>query len=90
LRDATAADDAVREPLAAEIRRRDVQRTLVDLMRAHGPLRQSLTADQAADTYSALASPDLYLLLTTHPGWTPDQFQACLTGSLQHLLLPDP
>jgi AcrR family transcriptional regulator len=91
LRDATAADDAVREPLAAEIRRRrDVQRTLVDLIRAHGPLRQSLTADQAADTYSALASPDLYLLLTTHHRWTPDQFQAWLASSLQHLLLPDP
>ena len=91
LRDAAAADDALREPLAADIdRRRRFQRTLVGLIRAHGSLRDSLTADQAADTYSALANPDLYLLLTIHHGWTADHYQAWLATSLQHLLLPDP
>lgn len=91
LRDAAAADDALREPLAADIdRRRDFQRTLVDLLRARGPLRENLTADQAADTYSALANPDLYLLLTTHHGWTAGHYQAWLASSLQRLLLPDP
>ena len=76
-------------PLAAEIdRRRDFQKTLVDLVRAHGPLRHSLTPSQAADTYSALANPELYLLLTTHHGWTPSQFQTWLADSLQLLLLP--
>jgi hypothetical protein len=70
--------------------RRDFQRALVDLIRTRGPLRESLTADQAADTYSALANPDLYLLLTIHHGWTGDHFQAWLASSLQHLLLPDP
>jgi hypothetical protein len=91
LRDAAAADDALREPLAADIdRRRHFQHALVGLIRAHGPLRDSLTADQAADTYSALANPDLYLLLTIHHGWTADHYQAWLATSLQHLLLPDP
>jgi AcrR family transcriptional regulator len=91
LRDAAAADDALRGPLTADIdRRRDFQRTLVDLIRARGPLRESLTANQAADTYSALANPDLYLLMTIHHRWTPDHFQAWLASSLQHLLLPDP
>ena len=91
LRDAAAADDALRAPLAAEIdSRRRFQRALVDLIRTRGPLRQSLTADQAADTYSALANPDLYLLMTIHHGWTADRFQAWLASSLQRLLLPDP
>ncbi|HEY1004130.1 MAG TPA: TetR family transcriptional regulator [Streptosporangiaceae bacterium] len=90
LRDAAAADDALREPLAADIdRRRDFQRTLIDLIRARGPLRENLTADQAADTYSALANPDLYLLLTVHHGWTAAHYQAWLASSLQRLLLPD-
>ena len=89
LRDAAAADDTLKEHLAAEIdRRRDFQQTLVDLLRAHGPLRDSLTPSQAADTYSALANPELYLLLTTHHGWTPGQFQTWLADSLQLLLLP--
>ena len=40
LRDAAAADGTLREHLAAEIdRRRGFQRTLVDLVHAHGPLR---------------------------------------------------
>ena len=81
----------LREPLAADIdRRRHFQHTLVGLIRAHGPLREGLTADQAADTYSALANPDLYLLLTIHHGWSADHYQAWLATSLQHLLLPDP
>lgn len=60
----------------------------LSINRARGPLRESLTADQAAETYSALANPDLYLLLTTHHGWTADHYQAWLATSLQHLLLP--
>ena len=89
LRDAAAADGALREHLAAEIeRRRDFQRTLAQLVHARGPFRDGLTTDQAADTYSALANPDLYLLLTGHHGWTADQYQAWLASSLQLLLLP--
>ena len=89
LRDAAAADDTLQEHLAAEIdRRRDFQRALVELVRARGPLREGITIDQAADTYSALANPELYLLLTTHYRWTADQFEAWLADSLQLLLLP--
>ncbi len=91
LRDAAAADGTLREHLAAEIsRRRGFQRTLVDLVHARGPLRDGLTPEQAADTYSALANPDLYLLLTSHHGWTPSQYQAWLADTLQRLLLPAP
>jgi AcrR family transcriptional regulator len=91
LRDAAAADPALRQALTAEIRRRqDFQRALVDLVHACGPLRDGLSPGQAADTYSALASPDLYLLLTTHHGWTADRYQAWLVHSLQLLILPEP
>ena len=88
LRDAAAADDVLREHLAADInRRRDFQRNLVELVRAGGPLRDGLTTGQASETYSALANPDIYLLLTTHHGWSADQFQTWLADSLQRLLL---
>lgn len=77
--------------LAEEIsRRRDFQAALVNLVRARGPLREGLSADQAADTCSALANPELYLLLTVHHGWTADQVQAWLATSLQLLLLDTP
>jgi AcrR family transcriptional regulator len=91
LRDAAAADDALREHLAAEIdRRRKFQQTIVKLITVTGPLRQDLTPENAAETYSALANPDLYLLLTTHHRWSPSRYQAWLTDSLQHLLPEQP
>jgi AcrR family transcriptional regulator len=91
LRDAAAADGALREALTADIsRRRDFQRAVAGLVHTRGPFRDGLTTSQAADTYSALANPDLYLLLTTHHGWTADHYQAWLASSLELLLLPDP
>jgi AcrR family transcriptional regulator len=88
LRDAAAADGELRQQLAAEIhRRREFQRKLVKLIRANGPLRKGLTVEQAADTYSALANPETYLLLTDHHGWTPDRFQAWLADGIERLLL---
>jgi AcrR family transcriptional regulator len=88
LRDAAAADGQLCQHLAAEIHgRREFQQTLVELIRAKGQLRNGLTIDQAADTYSALANPETYLLLTHHHGWTPDRFQAWLADSIERLLL---
>ena len=91
LRDAAAADSALRGPLTADInRRRDFQRTLAEIVHARGPFRGGLTTEPAAETYSALANPDLYLLLTTHHRWTANQYQAWLARSLRLLLLPEP
>jgi AcrR family transcriptional regulator len=88
LRDAAAADHGLRDHLAADIaRRRRFQRAIAELISAHAPLRDGLTLDQTADTYSALANPDLYLLLTIHHRWTADRYQAWLADSLEHLLL---
>jgi AcrR family transcriptional regulator len=90
LRDAAATDDLLREHLAAEIeRRRDFQRALIERVRAAGPLRERLTTAHSADTYSALANPDLYLLLTTHHHWSADRYEAWLADGLRRLLLPD-
>jgi len=91
LHDAAAADEALRAQQAAEIaRRRRFQRTLVELIGAHEALRADLTVDQAADTYSALANPEVYLLLTQHHQWTPARYQAWLADSLERLLLREP
>ena len=91
LRDAAAADDGLGEHLDAEIgRRRRFQRTIVELIVTRGPLRQGLTLDEAADTYSALANPEVYLLLTIHHRWSADRYQAWLADSLRHLLLTQP
>jgi AcrR family transcriptional regulator len=89
LREAADADQALRAYLADETsRRRQFQRDMVGLVLSRGPLRPGLSAGQAADTYSALASPDLYLLVTTYHGWTADEHQAWLTDCLLRLLLP--
>jgi AcrR family transcriptional regulator len=88
LRDAAAADETLRAQLAAEIaRRRRFQRTLVELISAQGALRAGLTREQAGDTYSALANPDVYLLLTRHHRWSAARYQAWLADSLDRLLL---
>lgn len=91
LRDAAAADDGLSAHLAGEIdRRRKFQRTIVKLIAATGPLRQGLTVENAADTYSALANPDLYLLLITHHRWSASRYQAWLADGIRHLLLAQP
>jgi hypothetical protein len=38
-----------------------------------------VSADDAAETYSTLANPDLYLLLTGEHGWTPQRYETWLT-----------
>jgi hypothetical protein len=86
-RDAAAAEETLREHLEADIaRRRKFQRTIVELISATGPLRQDL--DPAADTYSALANPDVYLLLTHHHGWSANQYQAWLADGLPAISPP--
>ncbi len=78
LGDFVAADHAARR-----LRQRDNIRTIA----ANGPLR--LPIEAAADTYSTLASPDTYLLLTDQFGWTPERYQEWLLDTVARLLLPD-
>ncbi len=90
LRSAASAD-----PNAAELQRRDTkrrgdgQRVYIDMLLANGPLRQGLTPDDAAATYSALSNPSTYALLVGERGWTSDHFEQWLGDSLTRLLLPN-
>jgi hypothetical protein len=46
-----------------------------------------LTADDAADTYSALSNPSAYALLADERGWSPDKFEQRLGDNMTLLLL---
>jgi AcrR family transcriptional regulator len=88
LRNAIAADPAVASfERSDEQRRRRIQAAYIDMLLANGPLRDGLTADDAAATYSALANPNNYDLLITRRGWTPDHYESWLADSLTRLLL---
>jgi hypothetical protein len=45
------------------------------------------TADDAADTYSALSNPSAYALLADERGWSPDKFEQRLGDNMTLLLL---
>lgn len=68
--------------------RRRSQYALISLLTVNGPLR--LDADAAAETYAALANPDLYLLLIDEHGWTPERYETWLADTLTRLLISDP
>lgn len=88
LRSAAASD-----PKAAELQRRDAkrrgdgQRVYIEMLLANGPLRDGLTADDAAATYSALSNPNAYALLVDERAWTADKFEQWLGEALTLLLL---
>ncbi len=64
-------------------------RTFVRDVAEASPLREGLTVDRAADIVWTLNSTDVYLLLTSDRGWTPDEFEGWLADTWQRLLLPD-
>jgi AcrR family transcriptional regulator len=59
------------------------------LARAHA-LRPELRERDAADIIHALMSPEIYRLLVVDRGWTPERYEAWLTGILIDQLLPPP
>lgn len=88
LRSAGTGDPELGDYIAADhALRRERQRANIHKIAANGPLR--LPTDTAADTYSALANPDVYLLLIDHFGWTPAQYRTWLVETTQRLLLPE-
>jgi AcrR family transcriptional regulator len=72
--------------LLARIHRERLEnlRTFVVALAANGLLRQEPEA--ALDTVWALASPELYLLLTTTRGWNRERYRDWLAESLARLL----
>jgi AcrR family transcriptional regulator len=86
LRSAGTGDPELGQYVAADhAARRERQRDNIATIARNGPLR--LPAEVAADTYSALANPDLYLLLVDHFGWSAHQFRAWLVETAAYLLL---
>lgn len=84
---------AAADPRAAELtrehhqRRLQGQRAYIDLLLANGALR--LDAEEAAATYSALASPTNFGILVGDLGWSADRFQEWLERTLVRVLLDD-
>ena len=84
------ASAAPAEPALADLHRRlhDARlrnlRTVPPMLARHGPLR--VDEEAAAETIWALASPDLYVLLTATRGWSHERFAAWLAESLERLL----
>jgi AcrR family transcriptional regulator len=52
-------------------------------------LRPGLTPERAADTFSALASPELHHLLTTRRGWSQQRYARWLEATIHAALLSD-
>jgi AcrR family transcriptional regulator len=88
LRNAGTGDPELAEFVANDhALRRESQRANIQFIAEGHPLRLGL--DEAADTYSALANPDVYLLLIDRFGWTAEDYRAWLADSVTRLLLAD-
>lgn len=55
-----------------------------------GSLRSTLRARDAADVIHALMSPEVYRLLISDRGWSPERYEQWLTATLIEQLLPPP
>jgi AcrR family transcriptional regulator len=83
---------ADKETFAADLGRRLLQDRLAvhtERVRRYlgGDLRAGLSASEAGERYCALASPELYHVLTVEFDWTADQHRAWLTDLLEIELL---
>ena len=89
LRSAGTGDPELGAFIAADhAARRERQRNNIHTIAHNGQLR--VATDVAADTYSALASPDTYLLFTDQFGWSAQQYQPWLVETATRLLLTRP
>ena len=87
MRDAAAADPAVRRLLLEDDQRRYLtQQALVDLVIGAGSLRPGCDRDHAVATFFALVNSHGYQLLATQLGWGPDDWRQWLTGVLDREL----
>ena len=87
MRDAAAADPAVRHLLREDDERRYLtQQALVDLITGAGALRPGCDRDHAVATFFALVNSYGYQLLAGHLGWSQADWQRWLTGVLDREL----
>lgn len=88
MRDAAAADPAVRQLLREDDQRRYLtQQALVDLIIGQDSLRADCDRDHAAATFFAMVNSHCYQLLARHLGWSPADWQQWLTSVLDRELL---
>ncbi len=90
IRDAAAVDPRARELIREDHRRRrETQRTLVEIAIGNSELRPGLTFDQGADTFSMLVASNGYELATQSLGWDERDWQEWLVQVLSHELFGD-
>jgi hypothetical protein len=65
------------------------QRTVIAAITDGQTLRPGLTVNDAADTFSALASPELHHILTADRGWSQQRYARWLERTTRTALLPD-
>jgi hypothetical protein len=65
------------------------QREIMIALTQGGSLRPGLSAEQAADTSSALASPELHHLLRVTRGWSQWRYARWLEQTVKAALLED-
>ena len=90
IRDAAAGDPEI-ESLWIRIQSefRDNQRSVVEVLHHRSALKGDLDVDGATDVLWALNHPNLYRLLVTDRGWTPERHEAWLGDLLcEQLLTP--
>jgi AcrR family transcriptional regulator len=89
LRNSGTADPALAEFVAKDRQRRHRHQTAyIAMLLDNGPLRQEMSAPEAAAIYGALANPDTYAELTSHRRWSADHYENWLSDTLTLLLLP--
>jgi AcrR family transcriptional regulator len=83
MRDAAAADPAVRQLLREDDQRRYItQQALVDLIIGGDSLRAGCDRKHAAATFFAIVNSHCYQILAHHQGWSPADWQQWLTSVL--------
>lgn len=88
LRSAAEVDDHAAELQKKDTKRRiNGQRAYINLLVASHPLRGGLSPEEAAVTYSALASPETFSFIVEGRGWPAERFENWLADSLIRLLL---
>ena len=89
LADAARSDQDAASLLAEIARQRhEGQQGIARSLAGSGALRPGLSERDAADIIHALASPEVYGLLVTDRGWTPERYETWLKSILTDQLLP--
>jgi AcrR family transcriptional regulator len=86
---AAGSDSEAAELLVEHTRQRqEGQGRIARSLRRAGALRPKLREREAADIIHALMSPEVYLLLVSDRGWSPERYEDWLGGTLIAQLLP--